>query len=663
MEEMLYKAIFDHIKSAVIIADSEGIIDTNIAFLKMFRLADKEALKKSSYYTNIVRKTISSGTSAREGIRDSEDNLLHLEIGVSKTTLGRELFILEFNPMDDQTLYHEVSIQAPHTRELFGNYPDPIVILDNQGRIIDANSKFEKVFGFSRTESIGRSIDSLIVPEEERNEAEKLFSRVLNQERVEVSLKRRTRSGELLDVLAVGYPVKIDQKESGNYVIYRDQSGEKKARRLLKEKEEFLEQLFNRSLFPIAILNEKEEVLDINTGFSALFGFSKEEITGKCINDFIVPEGYEEESEKLRTTVFQASSMNTRTKRKTRSGTLVDVEAVGSPVVINDRVVGMFAMYRDIRREEEILHDLRREKTFFQQLFDNTPSAVAMIDQEGRVRSINKPFKDLFGYTLQDFEKRSLNELIVPDGKKEESALLVKEVMDLQKQVQLETVRKTRKGELPEIQLIAFPVMLEGDKLGAYTIFQDISERKKREREIHTLLYADSLTELYNRKYAYESLSCMVEAVDPEIFSIVYIDLDKFKEVNDEKGHNAGDLLLKSFSQRMKENFGERMELCRIGGDEFLGLIRGADPGPYLPEIQNLFKVPVTLEGEPYTISMSIGTASFPEDGSTVDQLISKADERMYNDKKVKRILSNPVRTQIPVEKLIKKELDNDRKR
>jgi len=125
-------------------------------------------------------------------------------------------------------------------------------------------------------------------------------------------------------------------------------------------KEVFLEQLFQRSLFATAILNKQEVILDINLQFTKLFGYTRDEAIGYFINDLIVADTYELEAANYKSVIFKKDTMRDKTKRTHKSGALLDVEAVGSPVIIDGEVQGLFAMYRDIRVEEEALREMGR---------------------------------------------------------------------------------------------------------------------------------------------------------------------------------------------------------------------------------------------------------------------------------------------------------------
>jgi Amt family ammonium transporter len=359
MELQLYQKIFDHIKSPVIISYPESLIECNRAFLGLLKANTSNEVQQYSPLRKIVEEILVEGISTQyKSIEDLKGNTQFLEVSLSTLSEIDDIHLLEFKAVDDQSLYEEITFISAHNRELFNNSPDAIVILDSNGNVVDMNEAFIWLFGYTRLETIGRNIDTLVVPELQQQQAKELFQRVLGQERVEVTLQRQTKDRRILDVHVVAYPVIIDKRISGNYIIYQDITQVKKTEKLLHEKEEFLQQLFNRSLFPTVILDEEETVLDTNSKFEELFGYTRDESVGKHINTLVLPEGFESEAHKFKTVILENRTMMAKTKRKHKDGSLMDVEAVGSPVLIGGKVHGFFAMYRDIRVEEESLKDL-----------------------------------------------------------------------------------------------------------------------------------------------------------------------------------------------------------------------------------------------------------------------------------------------------------------
>ncbi len=522
MELQLYRKIFDHIKSPVIISYSKSLIECNRAFMSLLKLEDLNDIQNYAALQDLVSEVLKEGSEHQfRSIQDVEETTLLLEVAVSTLSEAEDIHLMEFKVIEDQSLYEEITFISAHNRELFNNSPDAIVILDSDGKIVDINEAFVSLFGYTRLEAIGRLIDPLLVDDTQIQEANALFNRVLNQERVEINLKRHTKDHRILDVHVIAYPVIIDKRTTGNYVIYQDITEVKKTEKLLHEKEEFLEQLFNRSLFPTAILDDQEVVLDINAKFEELFGYSKGECIGKHINDLVISEGYENEANRFKTVILENRTMMAKTKRKHKDGTLLDVETVGSPVLIGGKVKGFFAMYRDIRVEEE---------------------------------------------ALKNFEM---------------------------------------------------------------------------------LINTDPLTRLYNRKFIYEAIEERLARNQDGVtkykkIALIYVDLDRFKIVNDTFGHETGDLLLVEVANRFKQNFEKDAYIARVGGDEFLFLVDEASQekmDKIMNQLRHVLSESCEINGHYFSTEASLGISYYPDHGKTTDELISAADQSMYNEKNRKKAL------------------------
>lgn len=416
--------------------------------------------------------------------------------------------------------------------------------------------------------------------------------------------------------------------------------------------------LFNKSLHPIAFLDKEERVLDVNEEFEKIFGYSRKEMLGISINDFIVPDELKEEAEQFMGTVMQNKSHFSNTRRRSKSGELIEVEAVGNPIVHEGEFIGLYAMYRDRRVEEKALKDLRRERAYFHQLFENSPDSIALLDDRDRIIDFNKSFESMFGYKLDEVKGSCIDEIIASGRYVKETQEFAQALINEGKTIKAETVRTTKTGKEVDVELLAYPIYLDEDRLGAYAFYRDISDRKNKEREIRELIYRDSLTGIYNRKYAYENLEKKLDKAKDEkgIVSFLYFDLEGFKIVNDARGHSFGDLLLIKIAERISTYFAGQMELCRVGGDEFMAIVNDPYASPmhfYIDQLEKLFKKDFVVNGEKIKSGLSIGYATYPKDGTDLDHLIYTADSRMYREKKINRIRKNPLRKDTTVEELM----------
>lgn len=177
-----------------------------------------------------------------------------------------------------------------------------------------------------------------------------------------------------------------------------------------------------------------------------------------------------------------------------------------------------------------------------------------------------------------------------------------------------------------------------GKRLSQVVVFRDITERKQRHERVEHLAFRDALTGLPNR------VACL-ERLDLELaharrartaLSVLFIDLDGFKAVNDTYGHNAGDVVLRTVAQRMSHALRQADTVARLAGDEFVVMLPEADAEDSAHVAEKLCQAvsePIDLDGDRMSVTPSIGIASFPDDAEECDELLRIADKAMYRAK------------------------------
>lgn len=195
-------------------------------------------------------------------------------------------------------------------------------------------------------------------------------------------------------------------------------------------------------------------------------------------------------------------------------------------------------------------------------------------------------------------------------------------------------------GEIHPAMLSLSPILNNGEAVGVVALVVDTAEHKKAMQHIEFLAHHDPLTALPNRMLlADRCKQAIAEAQRRKNFiSLLFIDLDRFKSINDTLGHIAGDAVLQMSAKRIQTQLREEDTLARIGGDEFVvllpSLIDGKDASNVAAKIVNAFLMPFIFEGHDIHVSASIGIAIFPEDGHNFSELLKGADTAMYHAKK-----------------------------
>lgn len=654
--ETFYSGLFENINTAVMICDEMNrVLNINGAFTELFGYDLQES--KGRYFYDLivpagkVLEAINAAERAFKGgaLREDFDNVDKWGRPVFVRVSGYPIFkdgsivgtYHVYEKREDAGVADkEHAIQQAYFEGVLESTPEALALLDTQDRIVYANKRFERLFGFSGQELRGECINNVVANGELRLEAERISDRAMKADAITIETIRYHRNGTPIPVELVARPIVKEGELLGVYALYRDMTEESRIREALRVQTEYFKQLFDNSSDAIVLMDEKERIMSVNRAFEALFGYTNEESVGKVIAELIVPEICKTESEALRDSVLENQSRKIETVRRDCNGRLVDVEAQGHGIILDGRVKGILANFRDIRARREAREALEEQRAYFKQLFDNSPEALVIIDPRDRIRDVNKGFCDLFGYSREETIGEYINDLIAPADIREEAERLSSRVIGGQV-VKTETKRRCKSGKSIDVAILAYPILLKGEKVGGYAIYSDITEKKKAERDIQFLIYKDSLTGLYNRKFFYDALRDRLAKASRETrMAVCYIDLNGFKRINDHLGHAIGDELLRYVSRCMEDSLEPEDIVARMGGDEFVIWTRLEEDDGLTQKIERIidrFNKSLDIFNHRINISLSIGAALYPEHGCNAEELIKKADLAMYEVKQEKR--------------------------
>ncbi|MFP4155868.1 MAG: diguanylate cyclase domain-containing protein [Halothiobacillaceae bacterium] len=273
-------------------------------------------------------------------------------------------------------------------------------------------------------------------------------------------------------------------------------------------------------------------------------------------------------------------------------------------------------------------------------VFENTREAIITTNTDFVIERINPAFTRILGFNHDDVHGRPLFDLMAEDTRNSASSARgsrIRHALSEQGHWQGEIGYRTVDGRtLPALQTVS--VVRDADQrvIRLIHIFNDISQQKANERRIRRLAHHDTLTGLRNRNAILEQLEKRVTQASRKNgdLSVLFLDLDHFKPVNDELGHHIGDQLLQHVAQRLEHVVREQDLVGRLGGDEFLVLLED------IHELENLnalaakivetIAAPYRINGNDIQIGTSVGVARYPEDGRDGETLVRHADAAMY---------------------------------
>ncbi|RMG90985.1 MAG: PAS domain S-box protein [Candidatus Dadabacteria bacterium] len=370
--------------------------------------------------------------------------------------------------------------RTPELERLFQGYPDPFVFYDGEGRVRFLNRAFERVYGWTLDDLRGRRID--FVPPEERDITQASIREALETGEAQIQTRRRTKAGEILDVEIRAVCVR-DEAGSlvGTYVIHRDRSEEVRRRRELAESEARYRILLDASPDPISVYSAEGTVVYVNPAFTATFGWTLEELSGRGI-DFVPPE----EAARTRDAVARTlagESVLLDTRRLTKDGRLLDIQLRTAAIHDADgRLLGDIVIYRDLTAKRQALAELRETRARYRLLLDASPDPICVYTADGRVVYVNPAFTATFGWTLGEIEGRELD--FVPPGERKRTDEAIGRLLRGEP-VSLETRRLTKDRRVLEISLHAAPVRDEdGNLSGDIVIYRDVTEQRRRDAEL-----------------------------------------------------------------------------------------------------------------------------------------------------------------------------------
>ena len=305
---------------------------------------------------------------------------------------------------------------------------------------------------------------------------------------------------------------------------------------------------------------------------------------------------------------------------------------------------------RQLEHENQAMNKrLLKSENLHRYIVNKSPDIVYMLNREGYFTFVNERMEKTLGYNKKDILGKHYSSIVHDDDLVMAEYTFNERRTGKRASVNVELRLKCKDenanpkyfdNRILPITINSFGVYksTEGDEkfVGTYGIARDISEKKESEKIIHFQAYHDTLTRLPNRTLLNDRLIQAISHAkrNNEKLSVMFLDLDRFKNINDTLGHMMGDKLLQIVADRLKKCLRECDTLARIGGDEFTILLpeihSKSDSELIANKIIDTLKYPFDLDNQEVYISTSIGIAHYPTDGETKESLIKHADIAMY---------------------------------
>ncbi|WP_019415191.1 bifunctional diguanylate cyclase/phosphodiesterase [Paenisporosarcina sp. TG20] len=405
--------------------------------------------------------------------------------------------------------------------------------------------------------------------------------------------------------------------------------------------------LFYRQMFDVLVQNSHISMYIlkgtsfsyVNNHFCNLTGYTEEELLvgGITIDNIIHPSDLSFVRERImKKNNNQETDSRYRVRVNKKDGKLLHVEINSTKTIRNGEAV-LFGTVFDVTEEVTASNLLKDNQERFKSLFYNNPDGIFALDMEGLFTEINPACEMLTGYSTHELINTSFAPLVLSEELPKAVRNFEIAKQGIATKYEISVIR--RDGKRRNLEISNFPKKLDDEIIGVYGIAKDITEKNEQKKLMEELVFFDSLTKLPNRKLFEIRLEkvLLLSTENESKTTVLFLDLDRFKYINDSLGHYLGDEFLKIVSQRLTENVEETDTVGRFGGDEFAILIPNSDYQKVVKMAEQLNQAlaePFDIMGHSLTVSASIGIAFSSGSVESVDGLIKKADTAMYYTKK-----------------------------
>ncbi|MDX1453197.1 MAG: diguanylate cyclase [Oleiphilaceae bacterium] len=278
---------------------------------------------------------------------------------------------------------------------------------------------------------------------------------------------------------------------------------------------------------------------------------------------------------------------------------------------------------------------LQRSQQWLKQLVENAPSAMIVLNENGEVLDWNDQAEHVFGWTIDEVKGLPIFDFLIPKSELEHVNRVLESVQRTGEVMPSQNWNLTKSGQ----RILCDWRNVKPQENYTICMAQDITERNKMEAKLREMAHTDALTKVANRTLFFEKFeqSILLAKRQGEKIAMLFIDLDDFKLVNDQYGHEVGDVVLCDVVQRIRMAVREADLLARIGGDEFVLMLYncpGVDKARQVAEkVLQVLERPVKVAGVEVMIGGSIGISVYPEHGEHVSGLLKAADKAMYSVK------------------------------
>lgn len=395
----------------------------------------------------------------------------------------------------------------------------------------------------------------------------------------------------------------------------------------------------------IALINGEQAFDYVNLAYTRVLGFKSSDIKGRSLLDFV----HDGDRDNLLEHLSEYDAGNPKKditfRLKKHDGTFVHVETVMKPLQLEEDELPLMVMHcRDVTARKQYADQLARSEQRFRDFAESSSDWLWEIDADGLFNYVSPGVKETLGYTSHEMIGTFTFDRLFTANNDTTRALIESRIERHQPYRDIEFWTRSKAGDQVCLRMSGVPVFDERQNFIGYRGAASNTTASKLDRQnMFRLATTDSLTNLLNRTRFMEELDRTLGLAKRHKTSgvLLFIDLDRFKEVNDTHGHEAGDALLKSVADVLERNVRTTDVVARLGGDEFGVIMHNIDMDRAREKVDKIIDdinaLRIDFKGIKLQATMSIGVVSYPQEDRDTASLIMSADLAMYRAKDMGR--------------------------
>ncbi|MFU6376770.1 bifunctional diguanylate cyclase/phosphodiesterase [Metapseudomonas otitidis] len=517
---------------------------------------------------------------------------------------------------------------------VFHHCPDVIALARrSDGRILDVNQTFEQQTGLSAAQAIGRTATELGLWTDP-SLAAGLLQRLQHESLHNLEMAFRRSDGRNFTGLLSAQPTDVEGVPA-LIIVVRDITVLQETQQRLRLSEEKFARAFHASPDGLLITRLADgRLIEANEGFTRITGYELGEADYRTTLDLGIWERPSDRTYMVKTIREEGGIRDFTAPIRRKDGSLRICELSAQPLPVAGEAC-ILTIARDVTDRQKMQEELLQAAT----VFESTAEGVMITDTQQRILAVNRAFTTITGY--EQHEALGQTPRLLASNHHERGFYVdMWDQLNREGHWQGEIWNRRKNGEtFPEWLTINAVRNPEGQITHFVGVFADISPLKQAQARLDYQAHHDPLTGLPNRILFENRLRQALAACEREGHegAVLFLDLDRFKHINDSLGHPIGDVLLKSIADRLGNQLGRNDTVARLGGDEFIILLphlRRPEEAQHLAErLLACFTAPFETQDHEFFISASIGISRFPEHGSDTATLVKNADAAMYQAK------------------------------